>query len=624
MDILNFKRLTTFGVKTGVYGHQGAPFYVVFKIRKVDIATMFTSILPIRLRASWALLATLMVCLGWGLLVTRANIDLKNGRYVLFMDERITFDGVGKILHPESLKSFFDAVVDGNDQRYGRSLWYVAAACSWLPDLIWGEPGRIVATRMMQFFCIILSVYLLAWSLLTSGFLRIIFFLVVFSLPYSEYYVSMPKPEPLQLLFFSLFIFYFKKMRMQWGWPWIFLGLSFGTKISFLPLVLIFFLTSWLFVDREGDRGADDYKRAFFWFYVGLALAVPILLVAVPTGLFLYFLFVYVSRLLGLQNNVKNYAFLFSAIVSLLVSKRQLKVWFKYTFLNTTHGADQSDVTPYTWLSYYLNQWLEAPQGVSITFVVLSFLLLVLTCFTALNWKAIEQKKLSKVNVPLMLIIFFCGLSLILSIFLKVHRLWGFYLWTGTVLMLVGILSMIESSFINEQRKSLRLLRVQKITGTIVGTLLVVLLAFWLPSSYAKLKQLSERTQSEDFKKQNTIYWEVMDFFNALKTKSGETIKVVLDPVLFPVALTTPFETREFWGPYVEWENRDDYLVFGVAHTPSGTPYREDSTEYYLFLREKKSYSEYVVEPGQSCQHQFCYERVKTLSDGGEILKKRN
>lgn len=51
-----------------------------------------------------------------------ANFDLTAGRFSLFMDERITFDGVKKILHPDGFRSFIGSVV-GGDQRYGRSLW---------------------------------------------------------------------------------------------------------------------------------------------------------------------------------------------------------------------------------------------------------------------------------------------------------------------------------------------------------------------------------------------------------------------------------------------------------------------------------------------------------------------
>ena len=78
----------------------------------------------------------------------RANSDLAAGRFALFMDEGMVFDGVSKILHPASLRDFAFAIVNGGDQRYGRSLWNLTALVAYLPERIWGDTGLIIAERM--------------------------------------------------------------------------------------------------------------------------------------------------------------------------------------------------------------------------------------------------------------------------------------------------------------------------------------------------------------------------------------------------------------------------------------------------------------------------------------------
>ena len=88
-------------------------------------------------------------------LATWANKDLSEGRFALFMDERITFDGVRRILYPESITDFMLSIVHGGDHRYGRSLWNSIALFSFIPERIWGVTGQIIASRMTQ--AIILS-----------------------------------------------------------------------------------------------------------------------------------------------------------------------------------------------------------------------------------------------------------------------------------------------------------------------------------------------------------------------------------------------------------------------------------------------------------------------------------
>ena len=168
-----------------------------------------------------------------------ANLDLSIGGYALGMDERISFDGVRNILHPKSTHSFFYAIYNGGDHRYGRILWNSIALAVFLPDLLFGEQGQIVGARMFQVILLFGSVLLISFGFVKRAFLRVVLIGLLLTLPFSTYYMSLPKPEPLAILFICLFLyFYFHRKR---PWVWVFLGLAFGTKISMLPVVIIFF-----------------------------------------------------------------------------------------------------------------------------------------------------------------------------------------------------------------------------------------------------------------------------------------------------------------------------------------------------------------------------------------------
>lgn len=159
------------------------------------------------------LIACVAVLVFYVRLAILANSDLAAGRFVLFMDERITFDGVKNILHPTDLEQFFYSIFDGGDHRYGRSLWNSVAIFSAIPEKIFGASGQIVATRILQVILIISSYCVIAFGILRSWFLRFVLLFVMLTIPYSDYYVTMPKPEPLQLLFLTIFSYFFCKKK---------------------------------------------------------------------------------------------------------------------------------------------------------------------------------------------------------------------------------------------------------------------------------------------------------------------------------------------------------------------------------------------------------------------------
>jgi hypothetical protein len=175
---------------------------------------------------------------------TKANLDLTEGRYALHGDERITFDGVRKLLHPGDLLTFIDTVIDGKDTPYphiyGRILWNISAIFAFLPERLWGVSGQIIATRFTHAIIQLLAYGLLVFTLIRFWILRGLALLLLVALPYTAYFATMPKPEPIQLLCLALFLAFSAKNQFRFGYYWVFLGLAFGAKISALTIIPLF------------------------------------------------------------------------------------------------------------------------------------------------------------------------------------------------------------------------------------------------------------------------------------------------------------------------------------------------------------------------------------------------
>jgi len=175
---------------------------------------------------------------------TKANLNLAQDPYFLPGDERITFDGVKELLHPESFLAFIDTIIDGRNNPYphiyGRILWNISAIFSFLPEKFWGVSGQIIATRFTHAIIQLLAYGLLVFTFIRSWILRGLAILLLVALPYTAYFATMPKPEPIQLLCLALFLAFSARNQFRFGYYWVFLGLAFGAKISALTLLPLF------------------------------------------------------------------------------------------------------------------------------------------------------------------------------------------------------------------------------------------------------------------------------------------------------------------------------------------------------------------------------------------------
>ena len=563
------------------------------------------------------LISFFLIAFTFIFLLVLANRDLVSS-FSLFMDERISFDGVSNILHPSGVSNFIWSIADGGDHRYGRIFWNSTALFVVLPEYFLGEFGQIFFTRMFHALLIIASFFILTRTFIKNSILRITLFFCLLNIPFSEYYMTTPKPEPIQLFFISIFLFYYKKLDMKLDSVyWIFIGLSFGAKISTLPFIIIFLLPG-LFdvVYNKGNHILEKYIVAFFYFIFGLALAVPILLPPILISFIFY------------QLMIKSFKFnLFHKLLTIFAIvltnlSTSLLLFFKYniitgfalwggsTFLNTSHGSNNSDIGILNWLEYLFYDWFSAPAIFLTIICIISLTLLI-----RYNISFINSSKSSK--IPFLLIV--AGTFSSVIIFLTVDRLWGSYLFINSTFILVGIFAILERNIFN---KNLFNSVNYYLSHALISIFLITAIFFWFPKNYSKFISLSERTQSSEYLEQYQSYKQILNFVEQLP-KENKVFSITYDPSLFLLPESPAYDINLFWGFLVDWNKDMDIIILNKNHTPN-PEYAPDinSLDYKSYMIEREQYK-LLVHDSPSCQiHDICFREVLKLSNNGVILLK--
>jgi hypothetical protein len=558
-----------------------------------------------------------------------ANTDLTAGRFVLFMDERITFDGVRHILHPSSIEDFIMSVIHGGDHRYGRSLWYSIALFSFIPEHFFRESGQIIADRMAQVFILLSSYCLFAISFLRSWFMRFVLMVVLLAMPYTAYYMSMPKPEPLQILFIAIFLNFYKKEQFSLKSPyWAFLGFAFGTKISTLPIIPVFILFGYINYIEQKDisKYFKDILSVLFWLLVGLAFAEPILAGHIFISFLLYFITIkYIPN--NLRHVQTNYAvIIFIGALNLLVGaalykaglNANLAFWGGSTFLNTAHGTDRPDIWLGSWVMYFISDWMVAPQ----LMVICLILILIIYMVLSLKYCLKDIANFSGVNNIFSIAIILSGVMLNLSVMIMTHRLWGLYLFPGMILITVGLLSVLELNIANTDNNILNNLEKMRLylARISLSVALLIVCVWWLPKSISDFKALANRTRSDIYITQYSSYIKITEFLAKYAKTKDKTLKVLADPKLFLPESNNHYEIKEFFGPFIQWGDRPDVILFSSAHTAKRKLIPMNATVYKSFILECDGYGMFVAHDNEKCSNALCYRKSADLPGGGEIL----
>lgn len=406
----------------------------------------------------WGLLSALLI-IGVLALTLWGNSGNLNPRF-LFIDEQITFYPIIKLLNPSGLDEFLWLASDGSDYRYGRILWNSIALIVLIPAKLFGEAGQIIASREAGVIFLLASYLLLTHTFIQKPAIRFLALFTLLCLPYSSYYMSMPKPEPIMLLCAALFLFFYKKHNLALGRPyWILMGMAFGAKISFLLPLLILFSASVLVQcnKKQFSSLVTSSLLSILYIVFGFVIANPFF---IPVFLFLAYVLLailLIARLTGL-----SYAILLgiacvmilgialiphlreevlTPLIELTDSRHAFGEWIRGTFLRINDGDSASHQTVFTWLVYLFNMLAPGFALVGAIYVLgISLILGSLLLNLKTNWRTPDQAQL------LTLVLSIIGAALLLSPMISVkNRLWGMYLFPGLIFVSLAFFTFVDS-----------------------------------------------------------------------------------------------------------------------------------------------------------------------------------
>ena len=611
---------------------------------------------------------------------TKANLDLTQGRYALFMDERITFDGVKKLLHPESFLAFIDTVIDGKDHRYGRILWNVSALFSFLPEKIGGVSGQIIATRFTQAIIQLLAYSLLVFTFIQSWTLRGLAFLLLIVLPYTAYFATMPKPEPIQLFSLALFLAFSIRNQFRFGYYWVFLGLAFGAKVSTLTLLPLFIglgllgqlsQIDWVEFPIEENQTLS-LKKLFhlglitlgiYQILYGLTLLIqgksaePIKLVLkkivppiplpffvfgyalIPIGLGLIFILTpVIAKYLEGQSFIRIHGWLkvfgsfilgFCIAVPIVFFKFPLGlvIWLRSTLLSTSHGSDDTSITVYSWVRYTFSDYLSLPP-----FLLVPLFLAICIIFTLVLVRLIKKSKAVKtvqagfenlISESHPFILLLISLFSVVPIFLTVDRLWGHYLHLGTVFFVVATFLCCEKLLTPNPQTSLPPRWVVALIVSVLTVQTLITFFYMMPAMATEMSAYAQRTATPEFQQQKAEHDYLVNLFQSKVSSQAKPLNIHVALSLFIPDSTEDWQITEFAGYFQGWQTEPDLVVMYREGSPLSHQPLNTSARYEPWLAAKTAMLEHISSADQTCSVKPCYLELSSPHPELLILAKQ-
>ena len=530
-----------------------------------------------------------------------ALLNSKNllGPHSLFMDEKLIFDGVIKILNPESFSTFSYAIIDGGDQRYGRLLWNLIALFSFIPYKIWGSEGIIFTERLFGGVIIILALIILSRIYAKTKLVSLVAILIICSLPFSTYYATTPKPEPLMLLFCALYLFKSANSKSAFGVQWVYVGLMVGMKISGLfvfAALAILSITQTRLKKISIDR--IDLLKSIAYLGIGFSIAVPTLYVFALLG----FMIILINKASPkvFERSFMYLLVTFFTIWVVSLSWQSFRNYYSWTIGSSRHGTDSSSINYESWLNYIFEIYFQSEA------ILLCLLLLVILMVT-FNWKSDQSQNLFGIFVPLCI-----AAASTIPILFFVERLWGFYLWFGSVFFIYTLLI-----YVNQARLTLKW-----IFPSLVGVTMVLLIYKINPVNFpiTEVKSALALEKKSEFRLQKFRYEKIIDILGAENSSNGVPKTVAYDPLLWIPESTKLYQIKPFWGPYVDWENPVDILIFTDEHTKNKSSLGDRNSSARDV--EIKGFATYVDNGNSNCRQNHCYF-VSHNFEGVVVLKLR-
>lgn len=457
----------------------------------------------------WGLLSALLIS-GVLILTLWGNSNNLNPRY-LFIDEQITFFPVMKILDPSGLDELLWLISDGSDYRYGRILWNSIAVVALIPAKLFGLAGQVVAARGLGTLLLLASYFLLVIGFLKTPSVRFFALLILITLPYNSYYMSMPKPEPLMIFATSVFLYLNSRNYFLPGGPrWILLGIAFGAKISFIvPLTIIFFasvlhdfvankitirphLTSCLYM-LIGFLISNPYFLQPLFFFSYPVLIIFIIFKILKRSQALFTLASLLVLCIPFFQETGAYEFFSKDLPNYSGLNHALGEWSRGTFLKVNDGAGAADQNFYSWFVYFCRS-LYPP----LPFLGFEFLVALIVFFALASKSLLKCGRLNHLVIFNSLSILLLGIVLILIPMLTVkNRLWGMYFFPGLVFTCTALIMITEEYIVKVRSGELiqsKILLSTQIPFVII--FLAITLTHWAPEFINSFIYLGTRDPS--------------------------------------------------------------------------------------------------------------------------------
>ena len=440
-------------------------------------------------------------------LVLPANIDFSQLSAALHMDERIYFVQIAKILNTNHISEFVPNLI-GTDFRYGRLTYWLPAffAAPLYPFL--GDAAIILSARFVSYFALVLIAlfcFINGRKTLTAAFGSTL----ILCLPYSDYYATVPKPDPLQVLLIVLAIHY--AVRNSWKLACLLAGMAVGLKISGILALTVILWISLQYVNVQRDRIYFGRKRILlfclscsFWLLAGFVFCVPIL----------------------------------------LLGRQGWDIYLLSTISQISHGSDLAGPPLMNWLSNIRNILGGTIEYLSLLSIIVVGCILVL--FEMLHkplaapiWAngisgynlffgGVKKLFFQKQNAGIVMFLF--GVIWCFSIILNVPRMWGFYLWPGLTLLVYGFVLTVSND-VNELPFPTR--RLLNIFALSIACLFYV---NFLIDGTSHYKNFQKRSSSPQHFVQIARMDAVIEFVESFTAEKGSSL-VHLDPRLYQPAL---------------------------------------------------------------------------------------
>jgi hypothetical protein len=509
-----------------------------------------------------AILILIVLVLFYGIIIV--NVDAGYGRHACRVGENESFYAVGHILNARSLPDTFNRLLHGSPFFYGRITWYAPVLLGAIPAQLHGETGQIIATRMVQAALLLGAYLLLVFSFVKRPYLRIFAFSAIVLLPYTPYYATVGKPEPVLLL--CLAIFLYLASRKGWGKPyaWFPLGLAFGAKVIVLPLVLGMLVI-----------GILHFWQEYKW---------KIYKLLIPNSL---------SFLLGVC----------FASPLLLIDPRKFLGQFS---AGMSSGFNDESINAFVWLKFLSTKYFH--QGSE---WIAAFLCVGLFGVCAMLIYLLRKKRLKDFVRDDLFLMTLGMFSFNLPILLFAKRIidGGHYWFIGLVLLWIAIFMALERAmdiFLDSPRAK------GTISVVFAALLSIILIpqASWAASEYYKRATF---TKNERFKALAHDFEKTKVFLDKLHQEKGRKISVNHEANFLFRPLPSPqLKPYFFFTTSLDWDKGRDVVVASTKYSNyearlKNTP--PTMNAYKTLVEGYQMYKKHVAEDGM-CLEAPCYEPV--------------